>query len=208
LEGEDASVRGAALDAIEEANRSILGLGIGAGTTLAMVELHHASMRPYHVGDSEILVFGQRGRVKYQTVAHSPTAYAVESGLLDAAEALTHRDRHLVSNVLGDSSMRVEMGSWLPLAARDTILVATDGVFDNFAPQEIVEIARTGPLHEAAQRLANACAARMRRPRQGQPSKPDDLTFILYRPGFRRRSDLLLPLSHRGVPAAPGRHVG
>jgi serine/threonine protein phosphatase PrpC len=196
LEGQEGlSVRTATLDAIEDANRSILALGVGAGSTLALVELRGTSMRPYHVGDSEIMVFGQRGRVKYQTVAHSPTAYAVESGLLDAADALTHRDRHLVSNVLGDSEMRVEMGSWLPIAPRDTILVATDGVFDNFAPREIVELARKGPLGEAAKRLAAACSQRMLRPRQGRPSKPDDLTFILYRPDPRRARDLSVALA-------------
>ena len=35
---------------------------------------------------------------------------------------------------------------------------------------------------DAACRLADACTRRMNDPQPGQPSKPDDLTFILFRP--------------------------
>jgi serine/threonine protein phosphatase PrpC len=102
IRGRD-SVRTAILDALDEANRAIISLGIGAGTTVAIAEIEEDRIRGYHVGDSAILAVGQRGRVKLRTLCHAPTAYAVESGLLDEAEALHHADRHLVSNVVGRS---------------------------------------------------------------------------------------------------------
>jgi serine/threonine protein phosphatase PrpC len=176
-----ASVRAAILDAIDEANHTIIDLGIGAGTTAAVVEIDGDRIRGYHVGDSRILVVGQRGRVKFQTLSHAPIAYAVESGLLDEREALQHEDRHLVSNVIGDADMRIEIGSWLRLAHRDTLLLATDGVFDNLHPHEVIEAIRAGSLEEAAERLAQTSLKRMNRPATRAPSKPDDLTFILYR---------------------------
>jgi serine/threonine protein phosphatase PrpC len=175
------SVRTAILDALDEANRAIIELGIGAGTTIAIAEIEDERIRGYHVGDSAILAVGQRGRVKLRTLCHAPTAYAVESGLLDEAEALHHADRHLVSNVVGDPGMRIEIGSWVELSERDTLLLATDGVFDNLHPHEIVKAIRTGSLTDAGQRLARASLRRMNRPSQRTPSKPDDLTFILYR---------------------------
>jgi serine/threonine protein phosphatase PrpC len=174
-------LRTAILDALEEANRTIIALGLGAGTTAAVVEIDRNRVRGYHVGDSRIMVVGQRGRVKFRTLCHAPTAYAVESGLLDESEALHHEDRHLVSNVIGDVGMRIEIGSWLTLAERDTLLLATDGVFDNLRPQEVVKAIRTGTLLEASSRLAQAGLKRMSRPAAGAPSKPDDMTFILYR---------------------------
>jgi serine/threonine protein phosphatase PrpC len=177
----DGSVRTAILDALEEANRTVLELGIGAGTTVAIVEVDGDRIRGYHVGDSTILVVGQRGRIKFQTLSHAPTAYAVESGLLDEAQALHHEDRHLVSNVIGNTDMRIEIGSWLELAGRDTVLLATDGVFDNLHPGEVIESIRAGSLAEASRRLARNTLRRMRRPSTSTPSKPDDLTFILYR---------------------------
>ncbi len=133
------------------------------------------------MGDSEIVVVGQRGRLKLQTVSHSPVGYAVEAGMLDGEEALHHDERHLVSNLVGSAEMRIEVGSPLALAPRDTVLLGTDGLFDNLVFYEIVEAIRVGPLERAAQELAEAALKRMQEPVEGQPSKPDDLTFILYR---------------------------
>ena len=48
------------------------GLGAGSATTLAVAEVVGQTVRTYHVGDSPIWVFGQRGRLKLQTVPHSP----------------------------------------------------------------------------------------------------------------------------------------
>ena len=189
------SLRSAVLEAVDDANRRIMALGIGAGTTLAVVEVNGRSIRGYHVGDSEILAFGQRGRIKYQTVAHSPTAYAVESGLLDEAEAMHHEDRHLVSNVIGDAGMRIEIGSWLTLACRDTVVLGTDGLFDNLRLREIASCTRTGVIKDAAERLASACLRRMTHPSADHPSKPDDLSFIIYRPAGRTGADSSLPFA-------------
>ncbi|MEN8164347.1 MAG: ATP-binding protein, partial [Acidobacteriota bacterium] len=46
-------------------------------------EIDGRSIRPYHVGDSQAVVCGQRGKLKLQTMAHAPVAYAVEAGVLD-----------------------------------------------------------------------------------------------------------------------------
>src|SRR6185437_11670527 len=71
--------------------------GIGAATPLALVEIQDGIIRPYHVGDSAILVTGQRGKVKLQTIPHSPIGYAVEAGLMEAEEAIHHEARHVIS---------------------------------------------------------------------------------------------------------------
>ena len=175
------SLRGAMLDGFEQANGAVLADGSAGATTLAAAEIADGTLRPYHVGDSEILVVGQRGRVKLRTVSHSPVGYAVESGMLDADEALHHDERHVVSNTVGDTEMRIEVGSRLRLAAHDTVLLATDGLFDNMTHEEIVESIRIGSIERAADRLAALCRTRMVEPRDGQPSKPDDVTFILFR---------------------------
>ena len=48
---------------------------------------------------------------------------------------------------------------------------------------EIVNIIRTGPLARAAQNLLEICHARMMQSSDVRPHKPDDLTFVLFRPG-------------------------
>lgn len=175
------SLRWAILAGIEEANRVILELGSGAATTLAVVEIQGSTIRPYHVGDSEILVTGQRGRLKLQTISHSPIGYAVEAGLIAAADAIHHEERHVISNVIGSTSMRIELGPAISLAARDTVLIASDGLFDNLLQQEIIAGIRTGPLHESLGKIVSEARQRMIEPREGLPSKPDDLTVVAFR---------------------------
>ena len=178
----EASLRAAILDGIERANGAVQELGVGAATTLAAVELRDGWARSYHVGDSMILVVGQRGKIKLQTVAHSPVGFALEAGMINERDALHHEDRHVVSNVLGAHDMRIEVGSARRLAPRDTLLVASDGLFDNLQVDEIVERVRKGRIAYCAGRLAADARRRMTEPAAGEPSKPDDLSFVIFRP--------------------------
>ncbi len=178
---EDGALRSAILNGFEDANRAVKAIGVGAATTLTVVELQDQSIRPYHAGDSLIIVLGQRGRIKLQTVSHGPVGYAVEAGLLKPCEAMHHRDRHLVSNMIGSNEMRIDIGPSVELAPRDTLLLASDGLFDNLHTEEIVELARKGPIEHVVQEIARVCRSRMTERVSGQPSKPDDLTFIAYR---------------------------
>jgi len=175
------ALRTAILDAIEAANDAVVGLAVGAATTLSAVEIHSDSVRAYHVGDSMVLVVGGQGRIKLQTISHSPVGFAVEAGMLDEAEAMLHEDRHLVSNVLGTPSMRIDIGSALRLAQRDTVVLASDGLSDNLHSEEIIEFARKGPVEKAVARLAEAARRRMVCSTESLPSKPDDLTLVIYR---------------------------
>jgi len=178
---ESLMLRSAILNGFEKAGEEVRTLGVGAGTTLAAVELQDGSVRPYHVGDSMILVTGQRGRIKLQTIAHSPVGLAVEAGVMNEREAMLHEARHLVLNMVGSPDMRIEVGPMIRLDRYDTVLLATDGLADNLSMAEIVDGVRAGPLIDAVKRLAAAARLRMTQPSEGQPSKPDDLTLLVYR---------------------------
>ena len=181
--GREEKVRTGILNGFENANRVIRERGNGAATTLVVVEVDGARIRPYHVGDSVAILVGQRGKLKWQTISHSPVGHAVESGLLDEEEAMHHEDRYLVSNLVGCAEMRIEMGPRVCMARRDTLLLASDGLLDNLHLEEIIERIRRGPLGPAAETLAQDCRRHLQAPTEGAPLKPDDLTFILYRCG-------------------------
>jgi PPM family protein phosphatase len=170
------------LNGIEAANQSVRELGTGAATTMALVEIQDRTIRPYHVGDSAILVTGQRGKLKLQTIPHSPIGYAVEAGLMDEEDAMHHEARHVISNVIGSDQMRIEIGPPIEMAPRDTLLLASDGLFDNLLPGEIVDAVRSGPLEHAVSTLVATARSRMENSSEGTPCKPDDLTIIAYRP--------------------------
>lgn len=174
-------LRTAVLNGIEAANAAVRDIGNGSATTLTVITIEGRTVRSYQVGDSEALVVGQRGLIKLQTTAHSPTGFAVQAGFLDHRDALHHEERHLVSNFIGTPDMTIDVGASIELAARDTILLASDGLTDNLHRDEIVECVRKGPLGDAVDTVVAKAGNRMRHAEEGEPSKPDDLSVVLYR---------------------------
>ncbi len=177
----DENLQQAIFAAIEAANFRLMEQGIGAGTTVVVAEIIDGTLRSYHVGDSEVVVVGQRGKVKGRIIPHSPTGFAIETGLITEDEAMHHEYRHILLNVIGSSSMRIETAEPISLAPRDTVLLASDGLLDNLYMSEILEEARCGALAESADRLVHMAEERMKLMDASLPSKPDDLSLILYR---------------------------
>jgi serine/threonine protein phosphatase PrpC len=184
---ETALLRTATLNGIEAANRAVLGLANGSATTMTVVTVEGRMVRSYQVGDSEALVVGQRGRIKLQTMAHSPTGFAVEAGFLDKRDALHHDQRHIVSNFIGSNDMRIDVGAEIRLDPRDTILLATDGLTDNVHIHEVTELIRKGSLANSIDAMVGLVNRRMTVETLHQPSKPDDLSVILFRKRYRPR---------------------
>lgn len=178
-------LRTAILDGIEAANSAVLSLANGSATTMSVITIEGRYARAYQIGDSEAIVIGQRGAIKLQTTAHSPTGFAVEAGFLDQRAALHHSERHLVSNFIGTSDMRIDVGTMVELKPRDTVLVASDGLTDNVHLEEIVELTRKGPLQVALKSTVDLASRRMSETKASQPSKPDDLSLLLFRKTYR-----------------------
>jgi len=174
-------LRTAIMNGIEAANDAVLALANGSATTMTVITIEGLIVRSYQIGDSEAMVIGQRGLITLQTTAHSPTGFAVEAGFLDQREALHHEERHLVSNFLGTTDMRIDVGATVELKMRDTVLVASDGLTDNVHHDEIVDCVRKGPLKSGAEAVISLANERMLQAGNGQPSKPDDLSLILFR---------------------------
>ena len=61
------------LNGFDSANEKVLSLGVGAATTLTAVEVNGCEIRAFDVGDSFMLITGQRGKVKLQLHTGSRT---------------------------------------------------------------------------------------------------------------------------------------
>jgi len=175
------SLREAILHGIDQANKQIMEAGYYGGATLAVLEIEERHVRPYHVGDAFVIVTGQRGRIKFQNIPHSPVGYAVESGLMDENDAVHHHERNLVSNFVGTTDMYIDIGPRIELAPRDTVVIASDGLSDNLYVDELIESVRKGPIDRAARLLRDRCIDRMSGAQEELPSHPDDLSFCLFR---------------------------
>ena len=99
--------------------------------------------------------------------------------MLDEADAIHHDQRHVVSNLVGCRSMHIDVGPTQPLAARDTVIVASDGLSDNLTLDEMVEIGRSGKLLGRLERMCDLASERMSIDQPGCPGKPDDLTVFM-----------------------------
>lgn len=205
MDRDEARLRTAALDGLDAANRAVRDLGVGAASTAAVVQVHGRRLRTHHVGDSTVLVVGQRGKVKLLTMSHSPVGYQVEAGTLPREDSLHHEDLNVVSNLVGTEDMRIEVGPTMELADRDTVVVGSDGLFDNLYVSEIVDIVRKGPIDLAADQLLAVCSKRMLEPKEGLPSKPDDLSFIVYRARSRAPSRMRAVSKPGEAPGAPAK---
>lgn len=167
---------------IDAANKDIAGNTDNGMTTLVLAELVDDTVRIAHAGDSVALLIGRRGVIKHGTVPHSPVGYAIQAGLLDEDDAMSHHQRHIISNALGMAPLHVEVGPVLDVAPDDTLLLASDGLFDNLSTKEIVEILCEAPLLRAVQELVKLSQERMLGAgADGRPFKPDDLTILAWR---------------------------
>lgn len=171
------TLRSVVITALEAANRTILGWGIGACTTVTAAIITPAGYRTVHAGDSAAVVTGQRGVVKHLTVAHSPVGFGQAAGMLNETDAMDHDERHVVSNVLGMDTLSLEVSSPRRFAAKDTLVIASDGLFDNLPLREVIELARRGPVGRVADALRIRAQAVM-----AAGGKPDDLGLIVFRP--------------------------
>lgn len=174
----DSSFRSLIVDAIEDTNKKLLELGNGARTTVTVCEVSNNKARGYQVGDSTMVVCGQKGKLKFRSTSHSPVGYGIEAGLIDEKEALEHPDLHYISNLVGSSDMKIEIGPEVELNANDSIFLASDGIFDNFAPEEIVELIRTGTLEENSLALMDLVTLGIY---EKDETKKDDISFILFK---------------------------
>ncbi len=184
-------LRNTMLDAIERANTGVMRHCSGSATTIAAVEINNGYLRGYHVGDSTIMQVSARGQIKWLALAHAPVSYAIEAGVLTEEEGMLHPERNLVANVVGDREMFIEIGPRRKIGVQDTIILASDGLGDNLATDEVADQVRRNPLSDRVAELITEASARMMPPIHGGPQnvpgKADDLTALVYRPERRRK---------------------
>jgi serine/threonine protein phosphatase PrpC len=171
---------GALCEAIDEAHRLIKELKSGSGTTLVIAEIAKNYVRFYNIGDSCGFLISGRGLLKYKSVEHSPTGYAMESGYMSEEKALNHSDSNLISNALGLDHYHIEISAPIIKNPNDVILVASDGLTANISNQLIYEYATKGSVEEKLQRIVDSAKEQMYA-KEAKFQTPDDLTALLYR---------------------------
>ncbi|MEO5957393.1 MAG: protein phosphatase 2C domain-containing protein [Nitrospiraceae bacterium] len=143
-------------DLVTSANRRIHELMLakpslkGMGTTLVIMLITTTSMpvaHLAHLGDSRAYLY-RTGRLTQLTRDHTLVEKFVQRGLIDAAAALVHPERHILTKGLGMGvDMQPELTS-APVAEHDLLVLCSDGLtkmLDNAAIASILSQANGDP---------------------------------------------------------------
>lgn len=162
---------------LESINDNILDMKVGAKCTLSAVQICENYVNAFSIGDSEIMILDTKGNIIYENIPDSISSYRVEAGIIEQEESLDDPDRHIVTNFLGDKIFRFESTSKIELKRGYTIIVGTDGLFDNISHQEIVNSYKEMSFENFSKSLINRC--KIQAPDYWR--KPDDIAFCIFR---------------------------
>ncbi|MFG1494767.1 PP2C family protein-serine/threonine phosphatase [Halobacteriovorax sp. GFR7] len=165
------------LELIETANQNVSDLKAGARSTLAFAQIKDDMVRFYHVGDSEILYWNAHGNEIYTSTPHSGVGHMVKAGVLGQEESLAHPERNYVNNLMGDDVIKIESTSGASIKKGHTILIGSDGLFDNIPHDSLTELIGQGIFDKSFENLAEFCKI------QNEEAwlKYDDISFIAIR---------------------------
>ncbi|MCB2174684.1 MAG: protein phosphatase 2C domain-containing protein [Actinomycetales bacterium] len=150
--------------AISARVRAVVPDGRTVGTTFAGVGIARHEGGSYwlvfNIGDSRVYRYADAGLTQI-SVDHSVVQELVDRGVIGAAEALHHPDRHVITRAIG-TGPDPDPDYWLiPAGAADRMLVCTDGLTDELADDEIAELLASSPDPQvAAERLVDAAVER------------------------------------------------
>ncbi|MBP9721525.1 MAG: protein phosphatase 2C domain-containing protein [Gammaproteobacteria bacterium] len=177
---------------LQEINSKILNLSNTPQTTLSLAVMISKKIYIFQVGDSGILLAGLKGKLKFLTPFQSEVGELVQQGKITPELALSHPRLNIVNNVLGYDKNKFYVSSFLPheisstgtggkFAKYDTMLLATDGLFDNYTPKELVKVIRKGQMSDIANYLIDSVTNNTHMINSQQLYKKDDVTFIICR---------------------------
>ena len=90
------------------------------------------------------------GRIKLETIPHSIIGVVLSSGELDDKMAMHHALRHVMQNIIGMPGMWVETAELTQFDNLDTVILASDVLWDNLYRDEAVGQVVHPSLEEAA----------------------------------------------------------
>lgn len=131
----------------------------GMGTTAVAAYVRGAETYVAHVGDSR-LYHVRKGTVLYRTLDHTRVQKMISMGILAAADAKQHPDANVVTRALGyarladGSTLEPEVGQTpLTLVAGDSLVLCSDGLYDDVEDAELAQLLAGRSAPEAAQAL-------------------------------------------------------
>ncbi len=126
-------------NAVTEANDAVRGVQKnhpGALTTIALLWLGDKHSVAAHVGDTRIYQF-RNGHIIYQSLDHSVSQLAVMAGDIKPEEIRGHKERNVLTKVLGMEYEPKATVSILDVLPGDRFLVCSDGFWESITEEQM-----------------------------------------------------------------------
>jgi serine/threonine protein phosphatase PrpC len=140
-------------------------------TTLACAWITPTRLYSMHCGDSRVYVL-RDGAVVSVTPDHSLVGDLVRTGVLDRAEACSHPERNIVTQVIGSLEDPSPEFGVVPIRTGDVVMLCSDGLWEAVSEEEMAEVAvrETSAAERGAELLRRALDA----------GAHDNVTLVLY----------------------------
>ena len=144
-------------EAIQKANEAVLSEAQkkvhlqGMGTTVVILLLQDQQAYYAHVGDSRLYYHNAHTGLRCLTKDHSYIQTLIDQGLLTAAEATSHPQRHQLTKALGtQTTLEASIAAYpLTLEAGDQLLLCSDGLTEHVSELQIANVLQsTSPAQE------------------------------------------------------------
>jgi serine/threonine protein phosphatase PrpC len=146
-----------AIELIESINDKIMDLKAGAKTTIAFGQIKQDQVR-FHI-------------------PHSNIGHEIRAGLISQEDSLEAPHRNIVNHLLGDEFIRIEATSSISIKKGQTLVIGSDGLFDNISHESLTELIGKGQFDEGFKTLNDLCLKQ----EEGKWLKDDDIAFIVIR---------------------------
>jgi PPM family protein phosphatase len=154
------------------------------GCTFAAVQLKNSLLKIAHVGDTKVMVL-RNGGIHFETQDHTQGQQLLKEGFVDYKTAFELN--HILNRCLGTDYIRAKRDvavTSLLLKPGDRVLIATDGLTDNFFSEDfrledLAKLSSQGSLLQAANLLMDSCLSRMLASSlpDGRPAKSDNVSL-------------------------------
>ena len=123
----------------------------GMGTTIVFALQRGEILYIANVGDSRAYLIKHK-EIKQISEEHSVVAQMVKAGLITEEEAMTRKDKHIITQVIGSSEYLSPAVRLIKFEKGNYILLCSDGLTNMLANEEIISI-----IFKAKKNVKKAC---------------------------------------------------
>ena len=198
------SIEARLAEAFQQANRDLYqhalsqGDGRTMGTTMVAAVIHGDQLVVANVGDSRAYLL-RAGRIQQLTRDHSWVAMLMAEGEITPEQARAHPQRNVIMRSLGKSEEVVLDTFRHTLMPGDTLLLCTDGLYNEVTDAEMARIASKLPPIAACQQLVALAKQR---------GGKDNITLAIIRVGQAVSNPLQLVAPQDAAATLRLRHPG